>query len=776
MSIYYQEKIKYITEDLMVETYDLYSALKKLKTTLQDENDKFYWQDLYKLKVHFQIHTPDYELLDDFYQQGAFKSHEFVAIVDMVKAKIKSDITILTNSIDYTIAQYTPLKNSISIVHFESFEKLKSRNSTRIDNIELKFNLNRLGLKIVLAFLHWWNLSDLAFSKSIKVKIEGKLRGKSHYDEIAEYEIKKKPIKDLSNFVSINDLEKTNEFLGHKYYFELLKNYMFPDGFESQAEITLDIIKDEQFPQKRRTVSLDGSRMKFHQLITKITPHKEYQRIIKENRIVGIYCSVRSANDDLLYLLIDIDVPSIFYKIFPTQTVWELTLNIAKSITRTAARFGLPPFKVSFSGKKGLHLLFILENPQVIQDVEQFVNFSELYRFSLFPGMKTLKKEKVSTLNDKFKFAKSLLQSLLLYTVYKEGIEIPFEIRKRLMVTHSYQLFRLSVDAKNKLAILLDSSSMARGVFRICSPHLGSKLVSIPISDMRTGKICERYLDYENVREDARLKNVIEKFENNDVDLFLQKPNPITRDHIKNLLRPDKLLPAFATLLRFGTIYAIMRSHGSFKFWYRFFELRCFYAYVQDQVENYHGQHFTHFINFMGNMASRLQVESRDQIMNLIKLHLVEKKISYPLFKHWLNTYYYIEFFFKLKNEVFLRENEESLLELFQNEIQFSNFLSQAQEIFNIAVYTISSQVILEHNNKLSQEQIESAKEFFNDSLVLIDLARHYLSKLSSSSSEREERLIRAIHFISKLYFSSIVFLRQFYKLGENNKGIEIWR
>jgi len=376
------------------------------------------------------------------------------------------------------------------------------------------------------------------------------------------------------------------------------------------------------------------------------------------------------------------------------------------------------------------------------------------------------------------KFAKSLLQSLLLYTVYREQIEIPLEIRRKLRILYPYQLFRLSVDAKNRLAILLDCSSMSRGVFRLFSPHPSSKLVSIPISDMRINKICERYLEYENVKEDAKLENVIQKFKDDDVELFLQKPNIITRAHIKNLLRPDKLLPALATLLRFGTIYSIMRSPKSFSFWYRFFELRCFYAYVQDLMEHFESEDKENFINFIKNMAIRLQIENRDEMINLIELHLVHKKISFPLFKHLLNTYYYIEFFFNLKTEIFLGENEDNLIKLFQNEMQFSNFLKQTQEIFNIVGYTILSQVILDKETHLTIEQIDRVNEFYKDSSCLIDLVCHYLSELTHEqcSEGKEEQLIKTIHFISKLYFSSIKFIREFYQISEEQKVTEVWR
>ena len=215
---------------------------------------------------------------------------------------------------------------------------------------------------------------------------------------------------------------------------------------------------------------------------------------------------------------------------FTAQQVWDLTLNITKAISKTTSRFGLPAFKINFLGAKGVHMLLAIENPEVITDSEHYVNFSELYT-TLLPCISTLKKEKISTLNNTFKFAKSLLQSILLYTVYITNIEIPEE---------------------------LDCSSMSRGVVRLFSPHPTSKLVSIPLSD---DKFSEKYLDYDTVREDAKLENVVERFKTGDISLFQSKLNKVNRSHIKSLLRPDKLLPAFAVLLRFGTISQLGELH-----------------------------------------------------------------------------------------------------------------------------------------------------------------------------------------------------------------------
>ena len=775
MSTYFSNKIKYLTDDIKLENFDLSSKLDELRSILQDEKSPFFWSKLQEVSVQFQITTPDYELLDKFYELGKIKSHEFVAIVDRVKESVKNAITIMVNTMDYTMNQYLTFKHALTINRFEHFQKQRGPKSKRIDNIEITFNSESLTIQNCFAFLKLWSLEEFSFSEQVRIEVLGKCKGENNTKNVMTSNLEKKPLNAINKFISSDDFELTCKLLTSKHYFEIFKSYMFPEGFDSYAEITLDIVREGKFPQKRRTVSIDSSKMKFHQLITKTTPLSEFQKIIEENRIAGFYCSVKSANDDLLYLLIDIDVPAILYSMFPAQQVWELTLNIAKAISKTASRFGLPSFKINFSGAKGLHMLLTIENSEVITDTEHYVNIPELYSYALLPGMNTLKKEKISSINNKFKFVKSLLQSLLLYTVYKTNIEIPEEIKYKLRISHPYQLFRLSPDSKNRLSILLDCSSMSRGVFRLFSPHPSSKLVSIPLS---SEKFCERYLDYNNVREDAKLENVIERFSKNEIELFLHTPNKINRKHIQKLLRPDRLLPALAILLRFGTIYSIMRSPKSFSFWYRFFELRSYYGYVESLVFSYAHKEFNNFIAYIENMTNRLKIENKHQIIALIKLYLIARKISFPLFKHRLATLYYIEFFCTLKSNIFLRDSETQLLELFKNEMEFSNFLNQAQQIFNIAVDTISSHIILKGETDLSDIQIESMNKLYSDAISLIKFANTHLEDLTSNleTNNKEDQLIRTIFLVSRLYFTSLIFIREFHNLLEQPKVIKTWR
>lgn len=126
------------------------------------------------------------------------------------------------------------------------------------------------------------------------------------------------------------------------------------------------------------------------------------------------------------------------------------------------------------------------------------------------------------------------------------------------------------------------------------------------------------------------------------------------------------------------------RTSKSFAFWYRFYEVRSFYGFIESQVFGYDREDFDNFYVFINNMALRLHIENREYIMDIISKYLEEKKISFPLFKHELETLYHIEFLFSIKSDIFFRDNENTLLALLKNEREFYNFLRQAQEIFKI--------------------------------------------------------------------------------------------
>lgn len=758
MSLYYASKIDYLLEDISTSTFDFGEFIDTLRKELTKGKDDIY-NRIQKVKVQLEILCPDIDVINSLYEEGVIKSHETEATFDKTKDMIKYGISNLMNKLNFTIDRYYVFKDGIKLQRLEYLVKNEyTRESNRMDIISIEFNLRLVGLRDIVAVIKMWALDEFTFAQQIIGKVYTQDKGKENYQQILKHEFERKELGELHEFLSTDD----TEYLQHPKFYEILKTYMFPNNFQGNAEITLDIVKPDKFPTKRRTVSLEDTKMKFHQLLSKNTPYEKYREIVKENDIGGIYLSVRSTNNDILYLLIDIDIPSLLSSMFSRQTIWELTTNIAQAINSTAQSLGLPSFKMIFSGSRGIHLLYAMDY-DIITDIEHHVNLPELADNNLLPGITTLKKEKISSLNDKFKFIKSLLQSLLLYTVYKETIVIPPEIRRKLKILHGQQLFRLAVDSKDLVAILLDTSSVNKGVFRLFSPHPISRLVSIPISDEKEEGISERYLTYNNVLEDAKIDIVLEKFDTNEADLFLQKPNSITRDHIQMLLRPDKLYPSFATLLRFGTTYAMRRTPNSFHFWHHFYELRGVYNYIYKRVLNKNGIEERELFNEINKLLQDIELENKNKILNLLRLHLLTDTISFPVFYNCLTTLYYHEFFFNAKSPVFIQENQDYLLELFKNQWEFSNFLTQTENMYSIAVYLIIDIILIkEKPQNLPQNQKNSLHTLERKASALLDIVRHSIGEVRHESDEKEEKLVNAMYFVSAMYFSIVKFLKEF--------------
>jgi hypothetical protein len=180
-------------------------------------------------------------------------------------------------------------------------------------------------------------------------------------------------------------------------------------------------------------------------------------------------------------------------------------------------------------------------------------------------------------------------------------------------------------------------------------------------------------------------------------------------------------------------MYAIERSVPSYGFWHRFYELKSFYHYVErcgfsfDSDDNILIQKELDDIKSMGDC---LQIKQIDNIIPLLKLYFTRTSVSFPILKHLLSTLYYTEFFFDLKSNIFLRENQENLISLFSNEMQFSNFLQQTIHIFNIAAGTII-RIIL------------------------------------GNSINYSEKLLYTIYFVSNLYYTTRNFIREFHTIGE---------
>lgn len=768
MSDFFSKKILYMLEDLRIKSFNVHEKIDDVKDLLQDNNFAL-WNAINKLEVSMKIISPDFDLIQTFVDVGKIKSHEYLAVYKQINEVFKNAITTLTNNLEFTKNYYASFKEAILIKRTEEFIPYQNKTYKRKDNLTLQFKTQFLALHDVIAIIRMLGFELLCYAAEVKLKVELRYTINNATITIVDESLDKIPIKDFKKFLSLDDKEDVLELMGHPVYYEVIKMFMFPNGSISKAEATLDFLQEAQTCKKRRKISVNGSRMNFYEILTKRTPHQKFKEIVDVNDIGGFYCSVKSVNDDILYWLIDIDVSPMIHNLFPPQLVWELTLNIAKAIIKTANKFNLPPFKISYSGSKGLHLLYTVSS-DALDDSENMVNLPEL-AYQQLPGASTMKKDDSSTLRDKFKFSKSLIQSLLLYTIYRGEIEIPLSIKKKLRISHPYQLFKISIfDERNLMSILLDTSSMGRGVFRIFSPHPSTKRVSIPIYDMDKKQFPDPYLDYETVIEESKIENVIDNFNNQNTDLYLQKPNTIKREHIRSLLLPHTLFPTFATRLRFGNVESIQRSPLSFEFWHRFFEIRSFYDYIRHLAFTYdkNNTQISGLLAYISHLATKLNIYNKERILTVLKLYFVKKTITFALLKEKLEILYNIEFFFRLKSNVFIQTNVKDILLLLQNETEFGYFLNQAKNIFSIVLDTVLHQIFENKSlTKLAPEKTQLFEKLLQEIISLTNLTHHYLRELNlqPKANQKEERLIKIIHCVSTLYFISITFLKNFFPL-----------
>ena len=171
------------------------------------------------------------------------------------------------------------------------------------------------------------------------------------------------------------------------------------------------------------------------------------------------------------------------------------------------------------------------------------------------------------------------------------------------------------------------------------------------------------------------------------------------------------------------------------------------------------------FIDF-GRLLRDLGVKNRKQILNLVRMHLFTDTISFPVFYNCLNTLYYYEFFFKVKSPAFIQKNEQSLVELFKNQWEFSNFLSQTGHMYSIAVYLIIDHILLKKSSPmLAQVQKKSLKELENKASALLDMARYSIGEVKGDIEDdydKEAKLIYAMFFVSRMYFTIEGFLKEF--------------
>ncbi len=715
---------------------------------------------------------PDFNEIEEAQSEGKIRSYEIRAVIKTLTNSMRNTVSQKISNLQHTINLYR-YKSKISVDHVKS--NLYYKNFPLLkDKISLEFKVQFLERREILSFIKYWFFEELSGSRSFSALFTYKRIDFNEFQESFYIELTKKPIREVSNFVTLDTKDKIFELFSQPIYMKHIFTYIFPiEGLT--PEITIDVLHSDLEPQKRRIIDYKGSRIKFHDIINPNMTHEDFFNIIKSNFISAIYPSVRSTSpsQDVLYFVIDIDVSDFIKNNFKPQIVWDITMEITKELQRTISKLGLPQPSVKMSGSRGLHLILAIER-DAIDNIEGKVNLTKLYIYeSQIPGYSHRKKNKNSCIHDKFKMVKRIIQAICIKTIYDEQFDIPKEIRNRLGIAHPHNLIKLSKESNNIFPILLDTSIMGKGVFRIGGVHPSTGLVPIPLYDTESREFIPECSDFSQLKLKAAVDSVVAQMKEGEIKIYLQKPNLITRQQLQDLFAPDSLLPYFCIILRFDTIEACQRSPYSFLFWKNFYKLRGFYNYIKDLVFNYEEHNLLpeNVISHIANLSGRLGIGERNRVSELINQHIKLKLIEYSVFKERLESLFLLELFQKLLRKKYIIQNQSDLIALFSDEYEFKKFLKECENLFYIVSGELAEMILTKNLDRYSKVQTKTLIEFSQkiDNLIKvaqIELAKFHLEypKDNRFIKHRERRLLMTIHLVSNIYFAMNDFLAEFFK------------
>ncbi len=764
MSTYFSEKIDYLVESISEKGFDFENVINEINKF----NQKISYDKYKEIEVQLRVESPDLSLIKNVFSQGKVKSHEISSLIKKLTNIVKIAISKKFNSIHHTINNFIYYYKKIQISHSEEFQNENSFEK-RIDVTNIKFVNEGFFFSRNVSFLKNFFIKELNYAQKIKIIINGKKEKNSGFESLMTLSLKKKLIKDFKNILTKENKKKVLELISLDNYKEAIFTYIFPDG-NIVSEVTLDILQQETTPKKRRQVNIENNKKYFHDIIKKNIPHSTYSNLIKENLISGFHVSVRSRfpPNIPLYFIIKIKIPKFIRNMFSDDCVWKLTIEVVNSIIKTLKKFSLPVPNIIFNGNMGCHLILGLKK-NIIEDFEGKVNFPQLY-YNVLPGVKKLKKMKYSCINDKFIFLKTIVQALCLNTIYNGKLSIPKEINDKLKIVQFKSLFKLSLEDIDERKILLDANSNAKGVFRVFSCHPKTQLVSIPIFNPKDEQFMNYALNYDDLVKKASIDNTLNDFKNFNFNLYIKKPNKLTRKHFENLLSPHGIISDLCILLRFGTIQSVQRNPYSYQFWKRFYELRNFYDFILNKSysakENL--KNSIELITTINELSQTLKIKNHKRIIELLKQFLISDLIEFPVFRDRLMSIYYLEFFFKLMKKKFLKKNHEDLIIFFKDEYEYQNFIGEIENLFLMTIESLGALIFKNKQvSKLKNGQKLALLGFSDKVDQLINLAKYYLSFLQQSSDSnnknQEKKMLRALHITSHIYFSLIEFLRNFF-------------
>ncbi len=277
---YYQERLEYIIKDLKIPVFDIGAFTEELLSALliEDKSNQLKYSGkeqqliLREIEIEIEFLYVDLTLIDDAFSQGIIKSHEIREITHRLTDKIKNATIDKFNNLQYIVNKIPRYKNRVKLDYMENIiDDFRRSDKISINFIKLEKRIKnklRITPKDVILFIKLWNSEEINFCEKIKISVFGKSFDNNDLIIILEKELIKVKLSEIQDYLNINDKETLVEFYSNPIIKKILFSYFFPEGFDSNAEITYDKLEHEKPAQKRRRIlTKQGELLNLHDFI-----------------------------------------------------------------------------------------------------------------------------------------------------------------------------------------------------------------------------------------------------------------------------------------------------------------------------------------------------------------------------------------------------------------------------------------------------------------------------------------------------------------------------
>ena len=698
----------------------------KSKSVIGEKFDIITSKSKILINLRYLIPDSDTNYLRMALAEGKIKSHEINEIVSAISTRIHNFLISRVIKYNKCLEKFSLFRNRVlfnfssksAIVKHPNLDDVygKSYKFVKRTILEISISISELSnfsLKDIFALVKIFLLDDIHFSERVSIQII--TSEKSNRESILYKEFTKVQRKDIKSYLTLDDREGLVKYYSNPVIKDLVFEYLFPIG-DVVCRITMDKLQDT-LPVKK-SLRIEKYKDDYIKIVDCINPQsslEEISNIIHINAIADFYCGTLDTKGQLKYLVFDIDISTLFKLLFTKKILWNFLIEIVRSIISTVNSLGIEGFPVvKFSGSRGMHIVYKYEE-NILTDEMKRIDLKNY--FYMFPGMWELIRSRTSPLKKISTFSRLLADSLIIYMIYRENLEIPQEIKEKLGKTIlPTDIFKISIHSDNEAAILIDSSPNSSGVFRTgFSIHPTTKKVSIPIYNTKEGKFIEEFLSYKNVIDESDPDVILKHIEDQDEIVKnysqLQYAAIITKNDIEELLKPNKLLPFMAFIMRFGRRYAL-RSIWSFKYWYNHYILQFFFQYAEKIILRYNNQKTKqHIFQEILKIAKDCKIATYSYVSKLIYSYLIKDEITGPVFVDRLRGLYYFEFYYKILPTPLLPEGVEKDAQIILDKITRKQFLQKLHHI-NLILLQIFSRTL--RNPKVSERKLKAFLETSN--------------------------------------------------------------